>query len=163
MRKFKQATDPKVGDIVLDKNGKEFVVFGGRDNIGCIIAKANLMYYSFHYSDLFIKPLCYLRGEPVYAGDTLWVNILCSRIGWETHTADYIATIDGTIQVWENSSDSYVLLDELFFEAPKVKVKKSAWINVYKHLNFIGYATKKEADEHANADRIDCVEIHWKE
>lgn len=139
----------KAGHEITNENGDARIYVDGPDYMGQVCVKGcQGGLYIDPVGSLFMSPLCWVEGKPVYKGDVLYSKITSFR---------YEA--DGS----EN--------DE-FFTWTKPTVKRDGWVNVYQQSSLIGsrrstgseiYESKADADLGAGRDRIDCVRIEWEE
>lgn len=110
-------------------------------------------------SNLFMKPLTWLKGAPVYCGDTLFFTDVegCGEV------VD-VNQKGGLVMKWPSYGCVHQPLSMLSWTP--VPIKKSGWINIYRDMDTTPksvriYHTQKEALDNACVDREDTIPINW--
>jgi len=125
--------------------------------------------------DVYLKPLGYVEGRPVYEGDVLYWNDNSTRPGLEEHIRGVddkgrflgITTKGGELLY----SGGDISAECLTWTKPKIKVKKEGWINIYQR-DLDGFlaetslwirTTKNEALKDKRPGALDTIRIEWEE
>lgn len=128
-----------------------FPVFKGHLNNGAIVVAR---------IPLYIVPLAWVEGKPVYKGDVLWVksDVVCD---YRMHEVAEVR--DGAFykdQIYDVNG-KWTTAKHLTWQSPKVK--REGWVNIYSDNEAYIHSTRNEADSRSSNGRIACVRIEWEE
>ena len=113
--------------------------------------------------NLRLLPMTWLEGKPVYKGDTLYykgsdIALLkqgTSLIIIDTRLPNFAVLIDA------GGFQRIIPFDALSWKNIQVPIVHTRWINCYPNGFTAHHKSKEEADSQAEADRCDCICIHW--
>lgn len=110
--------------------------------------------------DIFMAPLGWIEGRPVYKGDALFHKIQRGK-----YVIDGFA---GGVEGGEYRS-GYVGLapSGLTWDEPAVvpsKILREGWVNIYSERRISKlYELEKDADRNSAGDRVACARVEWEE
>lgn len=155
MHRSKVKTDEEISTYIAGPNNLNEYVISYPTN--------GYMTYTDSIKDVRMAPLAWVEGKPVYKGDVLYQYYV------QDHK-NRLVTISDT---FTNGIGNYLTFTEggnwamdgnvskLTWNKPKVK--KSGWMNCYKHSENSVHPTKTRADLYAISSRTACIEIFWEE
>lgn len=157
----------KRGEKVLDNFNflVEFVAEGGSDGEHCWRRNSNNLFVATS-EEFSMAPLAWVEGKPVYKGDKPYAFEGLYKGKQVTIEGEYS---ENALAVKSQFSNANVLIDNLTWNLPKVK--KEAWINLYKadecsgisYFTSHAFVSKEKADNQADSNRIACIRIEWEE
>lgn len=152
----------KAGHEITNENGDARIYVDGPDYMGQVCVKGcQGGLYIDPVGSLFMSPLCWVEGKPVYKGDgpLYWKGAPNCKHGFSLTEV----SADG----WAHTDPlGCVHIDGITWSPPKVK--RDGWVNVYHSCDSAAmlsdaWPTKEECDKLQRTGRIACVRIEWEE
>lgn len=155
--------------ICFRSDGSKRIYMAGPDktNLLCVEDPVDGRLVLAHVDKYRMAPLCWVKGKPVYKGDVLYYNGVGRGViaGMETDGLEVLILYDNKPE-WGPTG---AFPENLTWTPPKVK--REAWVNVYKDSRAsFRHDTREKADKAARTvngiidpNRVACIHIEWDE
>lgn len=146
----------KRGEKICTSYGNNAVFIGVKSD-GRVVFEDQDQLYNYDEWNLRMLPLHWLKGKPVYKGDTIYYT--------EDGSKHIVDSFTGTYILCKHGFDEFAIHPD-YASWEKPKVKKNYWVNLYDYEARIKHASRELADKGATNEygdispfRIACVMI----